>query len=82
MLGDYHTIELCFVWGNQWPPILHGFYKPESKELSDAMGHYWTNMAAVGQYVGRASVMQCSVMRKPSVSHIHLVLFLPPWQPQ
>lgn len=81
MLGDYHTIELCFVWGNQWPPILHGFYKPESKELSDAMGHYWTNMAAVGQYVGTASVMQCSLMRN-LVSHIHLVLFLLSWQPQ
>jgi len=25
LLGDYHTIELDFVWDNAWPPVLHIF---------------------------------------------------------
>ena len=48
LLGDYHTSEIDFVFGNQWPPILHGFYKKSDYELSAAMGTYWTSMAASG----------------------------------
>ncbi len=44
LLGDYHSSEIAFVFGNQWPPIVHDFDADDAK-LSEAMGTYWTNMA-------------------------------------
>ena len=43
-LGDYHTIELSFVFDNQWPPVLHHF-GTRQRLMADAVGMYWGNMA-------------------------------------
>ena len=48
LLGDFHSSELPFVFGNEWPPIIGAFDEDDSK-LSEAMGTYWTNMARWGQ---------------------------------
>jgi carboxylesterase type B len=50
--GDYHSIELPFVFDHQWPPVVHAF-GPREQHLSDAMTRYWTNMAAYGSPNGR-----------------------------
>ena len=30
LMGDYHASELPFVWGNQWPPVVHHFDEKDS----------------------------------------------------
>ena len=31
---DYHTIEMSFVFDNQWPPIIHNFGQRE-REMAE-----------------------------------------------
>ena len=45
------------MFGNQWPPILHAFTRKSDFDLSDRMGQFWTNMAAVGSYVPASPVL-------------------------
>lgn len=47
LFGDYHTIEMSFVFDNEWPPILHNF-GARQKEMADAVGAYWSNMVRSG----------------------------------
>ena len=47
LLGDYHISELAFVFGNEWPAVLHDFTEDERK-LSNAMQYYWSNLAKTG----------------------------------
>ena len=47
LLGDYHSSELAFVFGNQWPAIIHDFDKGEA-EVSKAFQFYWSNLAKTG----------------------------------
>jgi para-nitrobenzyl esterase len=47
ILGDYHSSELDFVFGNEWPPIIHAF-NADDKTMSAAMTCFWTNLAAAG----------------------------------
>ena len=47
LLGNYHTSEMCFVWGNEWPVLLHDFNEDERK-MSNAFQYYWGNLAASG----------------------------------
>jgi len=46
-LGAYHTIELDFVWGNEWPPVLHTFGDAENR-MVNATQSYWGNFATTG----------------------------------
>lgn len=50
---------LAVVFGNQWPPILHAFTRKSDFDLSDRMGQFWTNMAAVGSCVEPAIAAAC-----------------------
>lgn len=47
LLGDYHTIELDFVWDNEWPPIVH-LFDDNDKQLAEQIGEFWTSMARKG----------------------------------
>lgn len=47
LLGNYHSSELDFVFGNEWPLGLHSFTDSE-RNLSNEMMTYWTNMARYG----------------------------------
>eukprot|EP00041_Stephanoeca_diplocostata_P014994 m.283728 g.283728 ORF g.283728 m.283728 type:complete len:574 (-) comp19883_c0_seq1:365-2086(-) len=51
LLGDYHTLEIPFVFDNEWPPVLHSFGRAE-QELADGVGMYWTNLARFGDVNG------------------------------
>ena len=42
ILGVYHSLELPFVFGNEWPIIVHGF-SPEDRKVSQAIGTYWAS---------------------------------------
>eukprot|EP00039_Didymoeca_costata_P027140 m.17513 g.17513 ORF g.17513 m.17513 type:complete len:559 (-) comp6041_c0_seq1:141-1817(-) len=42
--GDYHTLEMDFVFDNEWPPIIHTF-GPREKKLASDIGAFWTNLA-------------------------------------
>lgn len=48
LLGDYHTVELPYVYSNAWPPILHPLSRDSDKKLAAAMGTFWSNMAVLG----------------------------------
>ena len=52
LLGNYHASELCFVWDNQWPPILHDF-SPNDQQIADIFGLYWSNLGRFQTYVLR-----------------------------
>lgn len=52
LLGDYHSIELPFVFDHQWPPVVH-FFGPNEQKLSNTMTLYWTNMAKYGTPNGK-----------------------------
>ena len=43
-VGDYHTSELPFVFGNPWPVGVHHF-TAKDKYISNLMETYWTSMA-------------------------------------
>eukprot|EP01125_Pyxidicula_operculata_P001530 TRINITY_DN11392_c0_g1_i1.p1 TRINITY_DN11392_c0_g1~~TRINITY_DN11392_c0_g1_i1.p1 ORF type:complete len:527 (-),score=75.10 TRINITY_DN11392_c0_g1_i1:76-1656(-) len=40
ILGDYHTVELDFVFGNAWPPVVHSFNQADIA-MSQTMMDYW-----------------------------------------
>jgi hypothetical protein len=42
--GNYHASELSFVFGNEWPPILHSF-TPDDRAMSDFVMSRWTDLA-------------------------------------
>eukprot|EP00039_Didymoeca_costata_P023819 m.8434 g.8434 ORF g.8434 m.8434 type:complete len:558 (-) comp3891_c0_seq1:101-1774(-) len=44
VLGDYHTLELNFVFDVEFPPIAHPWGLKESY-IADNMGIYWSNLA-------------------------------------
>ena len=54
--GDYHTAEIYFVFGNDWPPVVHRFSSTDD-QMVDAMGRYWTTFASTGNpnYAGGVS---------------------------
>ena len=37
LLGAYHTAELDYVWGNDWPHIIHEFYTENDKAMRDTL---------------------------------------------
>jgi para-nitrobenzyl esterase len=43
-IGTYHTSEISFVWGNEFPAGLHP-WKPEDVQVRDAMMAWWTQFA-------------------------------------
>eukprot|EP00039_Didymoeca_costata_P008614 m.114207 g.114207 ORF g.114207 m.114207 type:complete len:569 (+) comp14157_c0_seq1:121-1827(+) len=43
-LGDYHTLEIDFVFNNPFPAILHPWGLAE-EVLADNVGTYWSNLA-------------------------------------
>jgi para-nitrobenzyl esterase len=45
MPGDYHAIELPFVFDNAKPTTRHVF-TPKEQQLSDLITQYWTNFTA------------------------------------
>jgi para-nitrobenzyl esterase len=47
LLGDYHSSEIDFVFGNEWPPIIHDF-NADDTTISNAMQCFWSNLAAAG----------------------------------
>lgn len=46
-LGDYHSLELPFVFHHPWPPLVHAF-GPNEVKLSNTFNTYWTNLAKFG----------------------------------
>eukprot|EP01006_Ploeotia_vitrea_P024684 TRINITY_DN57499_c0_g1_i1.p1 TRINITY_DN57499_c0_g1~~TRINITY_DN57499_c0_g1_i1.p1 ORF type:complete len:595 (+),score=279.30 TRINITY_DN57499_c0_g1_i1:3-1787(+) len=44
MLGNYHTSELCFVWDNQWPILIHDF-SARDRQMADTFNTFWGNFA-------------------------------------
>lgn len=44
IFGDYHSLEMPFVFNNEWPPVLHNFGQRQ-QQMADAFGAYWTNLA-------------------------------------
>lgn len=56
LLGNYHTSELYFVWGNQWPPLVHEFTADDWEMTNDIQG-YWTNfMRSRNPNIGTSNV--------------------------
>jgi para-nitrobenzyl esterase len=47
LYGDYHTLELPFVFDHQWPVGVH-IFTPEMHKLSDTFTLYWSNLARFG----------------------------------
>ena len=49
VLGDYHSSELDFVWGNHFPdiPLVHEL-NTKDRAMIRAFEFYWGNMAAFG----------------------------------
>ena len=47
-MGDYHTSEIDFVFGNEFPFGVHRFDDACDAEMRDLMGAYWTAFAATG----------------------------------
>ncbi len=45
--GDYHSLELPFVFHHAWPPVLHAF-GPNEEKLANTFNTYWTNLAKFG----------------------------------
>lgn len=43
-LGDYHSAELCFVFDNEWPPLIH-IFSEKDQQMADSFGTFWTNFA-------------------------------------
>ena len=50
--GDYHSLELPFVFDHQWPPLVHDF-TPTEKKLANTFTLYWSNMAKYGTPNGK-----------------------------
>jgi len=44
ILGEYHSVEIEFVFNNPWPEYVH-YFNDVSQGISDMMGYYWANMA-------------------------------------
>lgn len=45
LLGNYHSGELEFVFGNEWPsPLIHPFSQND-RLMSDSFGTYWSEFA-------------------------------------
>jgi carboxylesterase type B len=85
-LGDYHSSELYFVWGNPWPlrrgPILHAF-DDNDLAMSATFGAYWSAMAAAkdpnAETAGLPAWPAVSVPAGGSLDGLaHLQLQLPP----
>jgi para-nitrobenzyl esterase len=53
-LGVYHSSELEFVWGNQWPPLVHHFSKRD-RAMSDTFQAFWGALARFGDPNGNAT---------------------------
>ena len=48
-LGDYHTSELDFVFGNSWPEFLHGKnFSTEDRFISETFQGFWANFVVSG----------------------------------
>ena len=47
-LGNYHTSELDFVFGNDWPSFVHGNFTASERFISDAFQALWTNFVVSG----------------------------------
>jgi hypothetical protein len=48
-LGNYHTSELDFVFGNSWPEFLHGKnFTAEDRFISNTFQGYWANFVVSG----------------------------------
>ena len=48
-LGNYHTSELDFVFGNSWPAFLHGRNFTKQEEfMVEAIQGYWANFVVSG----------------------------------
>jgi len=47
LMGDYHSSEMYFVWGNEWPAVVHHF-NANDWLMSDTFGRYWSQLARNG----------------------------------
>jgi len=47
ILGDYHTSEIEYVYGNAWPPLIHWF-DSRDKKMVQTMQNYWLSFAKYG----------------------------------
>lgn len=47
LMGDYHSSEMYFVWGNEWPALVHHF-NAKDWQMSDTFGKFWSQLARNG----------------------------------
>eukprot|EP00053_Salpingoeca_punica_P010022 m.90251 g.90251 ORF g.90251 m.90251 type:complete len:595 (+) comp15255_c0_seq2:47-1831(+) len=71
--GDYHTLELPFVFKNQYPPLLHAFGPGELK-LSDTFTLYWSNLARYGNPNGQLDKHDLHWPQYNQSSDLHMYL--------
>lgn len=53
-MGDYHSAELEYVFGNAWPPIVHQF-SARDQAVSTSFGYYWSNFIKYGNPNGNGA---------------------------
>ena len=60
--GNYHSLEMPFVFDNEWPPLLHNFGSRQ-KEMAKSFGAFWTNLARFADVNGGESPLHWFVPR-------------------
>ena len=73
VMGNYHTSEIYFVFGNPWPPIVHHFSKDDKRVVADVQG-FWGDFARFGDPNGEGAPVEWETWSGEGEEYVELNL--------